>query len=77
MMFNDITDYIALAGLIIIAIPFVFGGGFIVAAFLAALWLMVVKGIPFMLDILRERQSGVGAAKKKARVGGDGRRWNR
>lgn len=75
VLFDSITDYVALAGLALILAPVLVFGGLYIALFLGAVFLLVVKGIPFALEFLKERHSGAAAAKKAEKL--TERRWNR
>lgn len=72
---NDWTDYVAVAGVVLILLPVLVGGGWIVAAFFVVVWLLLVKGVPFALEFAKERHSGAAAAKKKTAVLDE--RWDR
>lgn len=74
VFFNDWKDYVALIGVVLIFLPVIIGGGFIVAVFLAVAWLLVVKGIPFALEFAKERHSGAAAAKRREKFA---RKWER
>lgn len=74
MFFNDWTDYVVVAGLLIIALPAVIAGGWLIAVSLGVLYVVVVKGIPFVLEFAKERHSGAAAAKRREKFA---QKWER
>lgn len=76
VFFDSWTDYAVVVLIALAALPVLVAGGFVVFALIALLVLFVFKGIPWLLEFVKERHSGAAAAKKQNKYLDD-RRWNR
>jgi uncharacterized membrane protein HdeD (DUF308 family) len=79
MALDSIPDYLAIIGAVIILLPlliFLGPAAAGVALLLATLWVVLVKGIPWAADFLKQRHSGAAAKKYEAMSGSD-RGWDR
>lgn len=76
-------DAVVLAGLALILLPALLAGGWIVALFLALVWLLATVGGREGWDLMKQRQSGATAAKHRSRgrrltsKNDDSKRWER
>jgi len=76
---------VVLGGLVLITLPALIAGGFVVVVVLGGLWLAVTYGGKIGLEVFKERQTGATAAKYQTRSdkkifgtsNDDGRRWDR
>jgi len=70
---------LAAGGIVILALPALIFGGWLIVVALGALWLLATYGGKIGLDILKERQSGATAAKYKSKFDSrdDGQGWER
>jgi len=75
---------IVTVGLVLIFLPAILAGGWIIAFVFAAGWLILTVGGRHGLDLLKQRQSGATAAKYKQKSRSffddqtdDGKRWER
>jgi len=70
---------LAAGGIVILALPALIFGGWLIVVGLGALWLLVTYGGKLGIEILKERQSGATAAKYKSKIGerDDGQGWDR
>ena len=70
---------LAAGGIVILALPAILVGGWLIVVALGALWLVGIYGGKLGVEILKERQSGATAAKYKSRIGerDDGQGWDR
>lgn len=59
----ETTNLLITAVAVIILLPAVLAGGWVVAAALLALWLFVTKVLPEVWDLVKMRQFGVSAGK--------------